>query len=210
MGTHITKSELLHSAADATQQLFGDWFDPIEMRVREHVRGFIEELIETELAEALARPRYGRAGSIGNAPCGQRNGHRSRTVMGTFGRVEINVPRARLYGGEGKTTEWKSKTLPAYQRRTQAVDALIAGAYLAGTNTRRVRRALATLFNGAIGKDVVSRVWRKAQGRLASLEQSLARRRADHTFDSRWHRGAGEARQEGHVDFASGGAWHPR
>jgi putative transposase len=27
-----------------------------------------------------------------------------------------------------------------------------------------VRRALATLFNGAIGKDVVSRVWRKVQG----------------------------------------------
>jgi putative transposase len=84
--------------------------------------------------------------------------------MGTFGRVEINVPRARLKASEGKTTEWRSKTLPAYQRRTQAADALIAGAYLAGTNTRRVRRALATLFNGAIGKDVVSRVWRKVQG----------------------------------------------
>jgi hypothetical protein len=33
--------------------------------------------------------------------------------MGTFGHVEINVPRARLYGDAGKTTEWKSKTLPA-------------------------------------------------------------------------------------------------
>jgi hypothetical protein len=29
-------------------------------------------------------------------------------------------------------------------------DALIAGAYLAGTNTRRVRRALAALFGGAV------------------------------------------------------------
>jgi putative transposase len=33
-----------------------------------------------------------------------------------------------------------------------------------GANTRRVRRGLATLFNGAIGKDVVRRVWRKVQG----------------------------------------------
>ena len=163
MGTHITKSELLHSTADTRQQLFGDWFDPIEVRVRERIRGFIEELIESELEEALSRPRYGRAGSGNASPCGHRNGHRARTVMGTFGRVEINVPRARLYGDAGKTTEWKNKTLPAYQRRTQAADALIAGAYLAGTNTRRVRRALATLFNGAIGKDVVSRVWRKVQ-----------------------------------------------
>jgi transposase-like protein len=29
----------------------------------------------------------------------------------------------------------------------------IAGAYLAGTSTRRVRRALAALFGGAVGKD---------------------------------------------------------
>jgi putative transposase len=169
MGIHSTKSEVLHSTADATHHLFGDWFDPIEMGVRERVRGFIEELIEAELEEALSRPRYGRAasggaGNAGVAPGGHRHGHRSRTVMGTFGRVEIKVPRARLKAGEGQTTEWRSKTLPAYQRRTQAADALIAGAYLAGTNTRRVRRALATLFNGAIGKDVVSRVWRKVQG----------------------------------------------
>jgi putative transposase len=32
---------------------------------------------------------------------------------------------------------------------------------LAGTNTRRVKRALAPLFKGAVGKDVVSRAWRK-------------------------------------------------
>jgi putative transposase len=166
MGIHSTKSEALHSTADATHHLFEDWFDPIEKSVRERVRGFIEELIEAELEEALVRPRYGRAAptGAGNAPLGHRHGHRSRTVMGTFGCVEINVPRARLKASEGKTTEWRSKALPAYQRRTQAADALIAGAYLAGTNTRRVRRALAALFKGAIGKDVVSRVWRKVQG----------------------------------------------
>src|SRR5260370_41587364 len=84
--------------------------------------------------------------------------------MGTFGRVEIRVPRARLMTADGKTSEWKSKTLPAYRRRTRAADALIAGAYLSGTNTRRVRRALAALFGGAVGKDVVSRVWRRGQG----------------------------------------------
>ena len=59
--------------------------------------------------------------------------------MGTFGKVEIEVPRARLNTADGKTTEWKSQALRAYQRRTLAADALIAGTYLAGTNTRRVR-----------------------------------------------------------------------
>ncbi len=73
------------------------------------------------------------------------------------------MPRARLKAGDGTTSEWKSKALRAYQRRTKAADALIASTYLAGTNTRRVRRALAALFGGAVGKDTVSRVWRKVK-----------------------------------------------
>ena len=73
------------------------------------------------------------------------------------------MPRARLVGADGKTTEWKSKVLRTYQRRTLVADALIASAYLAGTNTRRVRRALKALFAEGIGKDVVSRVWRRVK-----------------------------------------------
>ena len=83
--------------------------------------------------------------------------------MGTFGCVEIGVPRARINGEDGKTLEWKSKVLRAYQRRTVAADALIASTYLSGTNTRRVRRALTTLFRGAVSKDIVSRMWRKVK-----------------------------------------------
>jgi len=171
MRSNNTKSVALHSAAFASTQLFDDWFDPIEMGVRAQVRSFIEGVIEAELEMALSRPRYGRpaktrdgADNVAAGLSGHRHGHRSRSLMGTFGRVEIRVPRARLTSADGKTSEWKSKTLPAYQRRTRAADALIAGAYLSGTNTRRVRRALAALFGGAVGKDVVSRVWRKVQG----------------------------------------------
>ena len=53
--------------------------------------------------------------------------------------------------------------LPRYARMTKQVEALIASAYLAGTNTRRVKRALAALFKGAVSKDIVSRVWRKVK-----------------------------------------------
>lgn len=141
--------------------LFEDWFDPIESGVRERVRGFIEVLIEEELASALGRRRYARQ-ACGSAS-GHRHGHRQRALTGTFGVTSIAVPRARLKDGDGRTREWRSQALRAYQRRTKAADALIAGTYLAGTNTRRVRRALAALFGGAVGKDVVSRVWRKVK-----------------------------------------------
>jgi transposase-like protein len=167
-----TKSTIAHSGPEASAQLFEDWFDPIESGVRERVRYFIESMIETELEEALSRPRYGRLPKVGGSSSegptglsGHRHGHRSRSLLGTFGPVEISVPRARLNApnGSSKTTEWKSRVLPAYERRTKAADALIAGAYLSGTNTRRVRRALATLFRGEISKDTVSRVWRKVE-----------------------------------------------
>jgi putative transposase len=61
----------------------------------------------------------------------------------------------------------------AYQRRTLAADALIASTYLPGTNTRRVRHALGALFGGAVGKDTVSRTWRKV--RAIGTRGTLAR-----------------------------------
>jgi transposase-like protein len=170
MTSNTTKLASSQPAADAAVQLFDDWFDPIETGVRDRVREFIHAMIEGELDMSLSRPRYARrgqpssgddAGAVGAT--GHRHGHRSRSLLGSFGRVEIEVPRARLNSSDGKTTEWKSKALRAYQRRTLAADALIAGAYLAGTNTRRVRRALAAVFGGAVGKDTVSRVWRKVK-----------------------------------------------
>jgi putative transposase len=162
----MTKDSTKEAAVAADHLLFGDWFDAIEDGVRARVRGFIETMLEEELAGALSRPRYGRLkpGEDEAAPAavGVRHGHRNRGLTGTFGRTEISVPRARLMGADGTTSEWKSASLRAYQRRTKAADALIAGAYLSGTNTRRVRRALNAVFAGPVGKDVVSRCqWRR-------------------------------------------------
>ena len=167
MMSHTTKPDSSQRTAEMAVDLFDNWFDPIETAVRARAREFIEGLIRGELDTVLARPRYGRSQMAGDEESadvtGHRHGSRTRSLTGTFGPIEIAVPRARLNTTDGKTTEWKSQALRAYQRRTLAADALIAGAYLAGTNTRRVRRALAALFGGAVGKDTVSWVWRKVQ-----------------------------------------------
>jgi len=84
-----------NSTTPATARLFAGeaWFDPIEAGIRERVRGFIEELIEQELAAALGRGRYER--DLGK-PKGYRNGARERQLTGSFGPVRISVPRARM------------------------------------------------------------------------------------------------------------------
>src|SRR5271168_3549576 len=185
-----SKPEPSHLAIESNSHLFDDWFDPIENMIRGQVRGLIEEMIRGELDATLSRPRYGRRGghsegrdSTTAVVTGHRHGSRVRTLTGTFGKTEIAVPRARLNISGGKTTEWKSQVLRNYQRRTRAADALIAGAYLSGTNTRRVRRALRSVFGGEVGKDTVSRVWRKVKGRR--------------------HRGARAARSQSHFHLAA-------
>ena len=114
-------------------------------------------MAEQEATAALGRGRYQRG-----AGAGYRHGTRSRR-LGSFGPVEIAVPRLRLSAPDGTRREWRSAMLPRYARMTKQVEALIASAYLAGTNTRRVKRALAALFKGAVSKDIVSRVWRKVK-----------------------------------------------
>src|ERR1700693_947639 len=167
MTNNTTKPDSLQPAADMAVDLFDNWFDPIETEVRARSRQFIEELFRGELDAALARPRYGRSQMASSEEragvAGHRHGSRTRSLTGTFGPIEIAVARGRLNTPQGTTTEWKSKPLRAYQRRTLAADALIASSYLAGVNTRRVRRALAALFGGAVGKDTVSRTWRKVK-----------------------------------------------
>ncbi len=66
-----------------------------------------------------------------------------------------------MAAADGAAKEWRSAALRRYARMTRQVEALIAGTYLAGTNTRRAKRALSALFAGVVGKDVVSRTWRK-------------------------------------------------
>jgi shikimate 5-dehydrogenase len=135
-------------------------FDPIEDRLRANIRGTIEAVFTEELNGFLGRLRYGRtAGAVK----GYRHGNRDRQIIGTFGAETISVPRARIEDEAGKVSEWRSKALPRYQRLTRTAEALIASVYLAGTNTRRVKRALFALFKGAVSKDVVSRAWRKVK-----------------------------------------------
>ena len=160
------------SKGPAERALFAGeaWFDPIEAGLRDRIRGLIEELVEQELEAALGRGRYERGGAAGH-----RHGHRVRQLTGSFGPVALAVPRARLRAEDGGSREWRSAVLPRYARRTRQLEALIAGAYLAGTNTRRVQRALAALFRGAVGKDVVSRAWRKLKADWEAWGRGLVR-----------------------------------
>jgi transposase-like protein len=125
------------------------------------IGGFIEELVKEELEHALGARRYQRVEGDAGERRGHRHGSRSRTLTTSLGPAEIEVARGRLFERTGRTKEWRSKLLPRYSRRTRDVDDAIVGAYLSGTNTRRLRGALKPLLkNAPLSKSAVSRTVR--------------------------------------------------
>src|SRR5262245_37939184 len=96
-----TKPSGLQPEHEKTVPLFDNWFDPIENGIRERVREFIKGVIREELKAALARRRKDAAGASEGAR-GHRHGSRKRSLPGTFGKVKLCLPRARLEGVDDK------------------------------------------------------------------------------------------------------------
>ena len=160
--------------------------DTIERVMRERVREAIEAIIEEELEAALGAASSAR---VGEDRRGYRHGTRLRTLATSLGPATIAMPRARLDAGDGATREWQSRVVPRYQRRTTRVDEAILGIYLAGTNTRRVKSALAPLLKGApLSKDAVSRlVGRMSEDFESWRTRDLANEEIGYLFMDGWY-----------------------
>ena len=114
----------------------------VQSLLRRRVLEAIEVVLEEELTEALGTTRYERVATRR----GYRHGHQSRRITTALGPQELQVPRGRVVDSDGSSREFRSELVPRYARRTREVDEAILGAYLAGANTRRIRRALAPLL----------------------------------------------------------------
>jgi putative transposase len=158
--------------------------DSIEGGIRERVREVIQTIVNEELEAALgARPSTRVDGRQG-----YRHGTRARTVTTSLGPTTIEMPRGRLHRRDGGTSEWRSATIPRYQRRTTRVDEAILGLYLAGANTRRVRGALAPLLrNAPMSKDAVSRLVGRLAGDFGAWsERDLAAEKIRYLLQDGW------------------------
>ena len=142
----------------------------LETIIRRRARGLIDAIVEKELEAALGAAPSARVGSVRQ---GYRHGTRERTLTTSLGPTTFAMPRARVTTPDGAIAEWRSELVPRYQRRSERVDEAILGVYLSGTNTRRIKGALAPLLHGGpLSKDAVSRL----VGRLAEDFETWRRR----------------------------------
>ena len=129
--------------------------EDIHSLLRRRVREAIEITLEEELSEALGCGPYERSAER----LGYRNGKQRRCITTALGARELEIPRGRVLLEDGSTEEYRSQIVPRYARRTREVDEAILGAYLAGVNSRRIKKALAPLLGEEhLSKSAVSRV----------------------------------------------------
>jgi putative transposase len=160
--------------------------DSIETEIRERVRAMIEVIVEEELESGLGA---GRSQRVGAARAGYRHGTRERQLTTSLGKTTIRLPRARMKGSDGQVSEWQSRVIQRYQRRTARVDGALLGTYLSGVNSRRLRGALAPLLRGApISKDAVSRLVGRLREEFAGwAARDLAAEQVCYLFLDGWY-----------------------
>ena len=136
--------------------------DEVHQAIHARVLEVVEMLLGAELTAVVGSEPYERSA----ARRGYRHGTERRRLTTHYGPADVRVPRGRLPQPDGSTAEFQSTVLPRYSRRTRQVDEAILGTYLAGANTRRIRKALEPLLGVTnLSKSAVSRV----VGRLKEL-----------------------------------------
>jgi transposase-like protein len=133
--------------------------------------------LEAEVTEFLGRQRYERK----EVSPGYRNGYgKARQVTVGAGTVELRAPRVR------ETAEpFASQVLPAYQRRSRAVQELIPELYVQGLATGDFEPALRGLLGetAALSPSTVVRLKTKWEG---EYETWRTRSLADHRYAYLW------------------------
>jgi putative transposase len=116
--------------------------------IRESVRMVLQELIETEAAEAIGAARYERT----PARTTERNGSRDRTLSTQAGDVSLRIPKLR----QGA---FFPVILEPRRRIDQALHAVVMEAYVHGISTRSVDDLVQALgIDAGISKSEVSRI----------------------------------------------------
>ena len=148
--------------------------DPLTEVARAGAREMLQQVIEAEVAEFLARHRELRDERERQRVV--RNGYQpEREIQTGIGPLPVKKPRVRDRAGEIK---FSSSILPRYLRRTRSVEELLPWLYLKGLSTGDFSRALTAILGRdapGLSATTISRlkeVWKEQYERW--LQRDLA------------------------------------
>ena len=112
--------------------------------LREVVRAVMQEMLESEMTEALGAQKGERT----TERLGYRSGYYSRTLITRVGKLELRVPQDR----EG---HFSTELFERYQRSEQALVATLAEMYVQGVSTRKVKAITEELCGHAFSASAI-------------------------------------------------------
>ena len=146
----------------------GPEFEHLEEWVRGKVQGFIQEVLEEEVAVVLGRGKSQRRKAV-DAPPGYRNGYgKPRRIGMTIGTVVVRRPRVR-----GLEERLESRILPWFKRRTRELGDLLPELYLHGLSQGDFELALRGLLGAGapLSAASIQRLKEKWGGEYAAWQE---------------------------------------
>ncbi len=175
--------KLTESTSTIKENLSAGMAGDLDTIAREGARRLLVSALDAEVTEFLGRQRYERTATEGpeSSRGGYRNGYGKarRVTLGT-GTVAVRAPRVRQ-----SAEPFASQVLPAYQRRSKAVQGLIPELYVQGLATGDFEPALRGLLGetAALSPSTVVRLKRQWE---SEYEAWRKRSLAEHRYAYLW------------------------
>jgi putative transposase len=134
-------------------ELLKDYKDPEDVTGQD---GLLAQLTKAVLERAMAAEMtehvgYEKHDAAGNGSGNSRNGTSKKTLKGTFGELDIEVPRDR-------NGSFEPKIVPRHQRRFTGFDEKIISMYARGMTTRDISAHLEEMYQVEVSPGLISTV----------------------------------------------------
>ena len=129
-----------------------------EELLRALVRTALQEVLETEMTEALGAEKGERAAGRQ----GYRSGYYGRTLITRVGKLELRVPQDR-------TGRFSTELFERYQRSERALVAALAEMYVQGVSTRKVKAITEELCGHSFSASSISAMNQRLDASLAQF-----------------------------------------
>jgi len=153
----MTKTEVKPAIA-AVKELFAQNPDGL----RELVRAVMQEMLETEMTEALGAGK----GERSDGRLGYRSGYYGRTLITRVGKLELRVPQDR----DGR---FSTELFERYQRSERALVTTLAEMYVQGVSTRKVKAITEELCGHSFSASSISSINKRLDEGLATFARRL-------------------------------------
>ena len=178
--TNEEKTSDRRKTAAASSEVVRIDFDQLKDGLGEFVRGTVEEtlngLLEAESEALCGASRYERHADRQ----AHRNGHYSRQLETTAGKVALKVPKLR-------GVCFETQIIERYRRREASVEESLVEMYLAGVSVRRVEDVTEALWGTRVSSSTVSELNQKIYERIDQWRERPLKRRYVYVYlDGVW------------------------